>query len=45
MDAVFGSDLFKAEITWQRTSAHSDSTNFGNISDSILFYGNSPINL
>ena len=44
MDAVFGSNLFKAEITWQRTSAHNDSTNFGNVSDSILFYGNSAIN-
>ena len=44
MDAVFGKDLFKAEITWQRTSNHNDSTNFGNVSDSILFYGNSAIN-
>ena len=24
MDAVFGAKLFKAEITWQRTPAHSD---------------------
>ena len=44
MDAVFGRDLFKAEITWQRTSNHNDSTNFGNVSDSILFYCNSAIN-
>ena len=44
MDSVFGRDLFKAEITWQRTSTHNDSTNFANVSDSILFYSNSAIN-
>ena len=44
MDATFGRDLFKAEITWQRTSNHNDSTNFGNVSDSILFYGNKAVN-
>ena len=44
MDAVFGAKLFKAEITWQRTPAHSDSRTFGNVCDKILFYGASPIN-
>ena len=44
MDSVFGRDLFKAEITWQRTSTHNDSTDFANVSDSILFYSNSAIN-
>ena len=44
MDAIFGAALFKAEINWQRTSAHSDSRTFGNVSDKILFYGKSGIN-
>ena len=44
MDAAFGSNLFKAEITWQRTFAHGDSQSFGNISDQILFYSGSVIN-
>ena len=39
MDAVFGAENFRAQITWQRTSAHNDSRNFGNVSDNILFYG------
>ena len=44
MDAIFGAALFKAEINWQRTSAHSDSRTFGNVSDKILFYSTSRIN-
>ena len=39
MDAVFGAENFKAEIIWKRTSAHNDSRTFGNVSDTILFYG------
>ena len=44
MDAIFGASLFKAEITWQRTPAHSDSRTFGNVCDKIIFYGTSRIN-
>ena len=39
MDAVFGERSYKAQITWQRTSAHNDSRTFGNVCDNILFYG------
>ena len=39
MDALFGEQSYKAEITWRRTSAHNDSLSFGNIRDIILFYG------
>ena len=39
MDALFGAGNFMAEITWERTSAHSDSRTFGNVADIILFYG------
>ena len=42
MDAVFGARSFRNEITWQRTSAHSDARQgarqFGRISDILLFY-------
>ena len=39
MDAVFGADLWQAQITWKRTSAHSDSSTFGSVCDLLLFYG------
>ena len=44
MDSIFGAGLFKAEINWQRTSAHSDSRTFGNVSDKLLFYSATSIN-
>ena len=39
MDSIYGAGNFMAEITWKRTSAHSDSRTFGNVADIILFYG------
>ena len=30
--------IFRAEIVWVRTSAHSDSASYGQVHDSILFY-------
>lgn len=38
MDAVFGWDNFRNEITWQRTGAHSDAKRWGNVADIIFFY-------
>lgn len=38
LDIIFGVQNFQNEIIWQRTSAHSDPTRYGRISDSILFY-------
>ncbi len=38
MDAVFGPTKFKNEITWKRTTAHSDSARYGANTDTILFY-------
>ncbi len=39
MDAVFGPQFFKSEITWKRTFAHGNSgRNYGNINDVLLFY-------
>lgn len=43
LDGIFGRERFVNEITWKRSSAHSDtkqgSRHFGRVSDSILFYG------
>ena len=38
MDAVFGQGNFRNEITWRRTTAHSDSTRYGANTDDIFFY-------
>ena len=42
LDAIFGFENFRNEITWKRQSAHSDAKRrFPNVSDSILFYAKS----
>jgi hypothetical protein len=45
LDAVFGAEHFRAEITWQRSAAHSDTKQGmkqpGRIHDVILFYSRS----
>lgn len=38
MDEVYGSENFKNEIIWQRTSARSDSHTYNHIHDNLLFY-------
>lgn len=40
MDSVFGTRGFRNEITWQRTTAHSDANRYGANTDTILFYTN-----
>ena len=39
LDAIFGHGNFRNEITWQRTTAHSDSKRWGAVADTILYYG------
>ena len=41
MDAVFGAGNYRGEITWKRTTAHSDSTRFGRNTDILLYYSKS----
>ncbi len=42
LDAVFGFDNFRNEITWKRTHAHGNvGRNYGSIADIILFYSKS----
>ncbi len=38
MDTVFGSQNFKNEVVWKRSSAHSDAKAMGRTHDIILFY-------
>ena len=39
MDAVFGKENFRSEITWRRTTSHNDARrNFGAIGDNIFYY-------
>ena len=40
MDSVFGIRGYRNEITWRRTSAHSDANRYGANTDTILFYTN-----
>lgn len=42
LDAVFGPQCFLNEITWKRTTAHSDGARYGRNTDIILFYAKSP---
>jgi DNA modification methylase len=39
LDAIFGSENFRNEIVWKRTSGHSDANRFGRVHDTLLFYG------
>ena len=38
LDGVFGAEMFRNEITWKRTSTHSDSKTWSRNSDVIFFY-------
>ncbi|MEQ1495205.1 MAG: DNA methyltransferase [Novosphingobium sp.] len=38
LDGVFGARNFRNEITWKRTSTHSDSKTWSRVSDIILYY-------
>ena len=37
-DIIFNPPCFQNEITWKRTSAHSDAKRYAKVSDTILFY-------
>jgi len=41
LDGVFGPENFRNEITWKRTTTHSDSKTWSRVSDIILFYSKS----
>lgn len=39
LDSIFGSENFRNEIAWKRTSSHNDSKKWAHIHDTLLFYG------
>ena len=41
MDAIFGHENFRNEITWQRTESHNTADRYGNIADILLYYSKS----
>ena len=41
LDATFGPTVFRSEIIWKRTSAHSSSLRYGPVHDVLLFYSKS----
>ena len=38
MDCIFGEDKFRNELSWKRTSSHSDAKRYASVSDRLLFY-------
>jgi site-specific DNA-methyltransferase (adenine-specific) len=40
LDAIFGASFYRNEITWKRTTTHSDSKTWSRVADTILFYTN-----
>jgi adenine-specific DNA-methyltransferase len=45
LDEVFSPSGFQSEIVWKRTSAHSDSSRFGQIHDTIYLYTKTDISI
>lgn len=41
LDTIFGPENYQNEITWKRTSSHSDSKRYPKITDTILFFSKS----
>ncbi len=39
MDTIFGPTNFRNEVVWRRTFAHGGATRWGDIHDTIFFYG------
>jgi len=38
LDAIFGVEFYRNEITWKRTTTHSDSRTWSRVADTIFFY-------
>lgn len=41
LDSLFGAPNFRNEITWKRTSAHSDGARYGRNTDTLLYFSKS----
>lgn len=42
LDEIFGYENFRNDIIWKRSTAHSDSSTYGNVHDVIYFYTKGP---
>lgn len=42
LDELFGEDRFENELVWKRSSAHSDSSTYANLHDTLFYYSKSP---
>lgn len=42
LDEVFGTDCFRNQIAWKRTSAHGGANRYGSVTDFLLFFGKDP---
>ncbi len=42
LDEAFGSDAFRNQIAWKRTSAHAGASQYGAVTDYLLFYTADP---
>ncbi len=42
LEEVFGNDMYKNEITWQRTNAHNETGQYGRVHDTIHFLTKRP---
>lgn len=42
MDSVFGPERFRGEITWKRTTTHSDAKRWSPVADNLLYYTKGP---
>ncbi len=42
LDEIFGTENFRNEITWKRTTAHSSAHKYAPVHDTILYYSKSP---
>jgi DNA modification methylase len=42
LDAIFGPENYRNQITWKRSTAHSDAKAYGNNTDIIFFYTRGP---
>lgn len=43
LDEVFGESNFRNEIIWKRSTAHSDSSTYANLHDTVFFYSKSQV--
>ncbi|MYE26710.1 MAG: site-specific DNA-methyltransferase, partial [Chloroflexi bacterium] len=41
LDAIFGTECFRNEVIWKRTTAHNDASRWGSVHDVLIYYSKS----